>query len=202
MAAASLLVLAAVGYLLLENSRLRNSVSATQAERATLQQREQELLKQLDEQRSADADLSRELERVRGSLARVEQRLPANQQGNEGKSHLQGFVSLVLSPQTRGGAPVAEIVLQRTTEYVAVELKLESDDFPDYRVALKNPATNHVMWQSARLKTGLKGESKTVIFRLPASLLKPQNYSLELNGIPAGRPAEIITSYPFKVVLQ
>ena len=57
------------GYLWLENARLRNQMAQTQAERAALQQREQDLQKQLDEQRSANAQTASELAGVRERLA-------------------------------------------------------------------------------------------------------------------------------------
>src|SRR5207302_10045781 len=68
-AAAAVVVLAAAGYLLNDDLRLRNE--AAQA-RAALVQREQELGKQLDQQRSADAQIAGELARTRESLARLE----------------------------------------------------------------------------------------------------------------------------------
>ena len=198
LAAAAFLMLLTVGYLLLENVRLRNSITHAQAERAALQQREQELQGLLDQQKSDDAETVRELERVRESLAQVEQQL-----GNIGdKSQISGIVSFVLSPQTRGAGHIPAIDLQRTTESVALQLVLESDDFPAYQVALQNPATNQIIWRSGKLKARSRGQSKTVSVRLPASLLKPQNYSLELNGIPTTGAAEIISSYPLKVVLK
>jgi hypothetical protein len=202
--AAALIFLLAGGYLVLDNLRLRNQMTQTQADRATLQQREQELQRQLDEQRSADAETMKELKQVRESLAQLEQRLAANQQGAraESQSPLLSTVSFVLAPQTRGVGQIATIAVPAGTDYVALTLQLESEGFPKYQGALKDPATNQIVWQSGKLGAISSGKSKAISIKLRANLLKPNNYSIELTGIPRNGPPEIIGSYSFKVVLQ
>ena len=202
--AAALVFLLAGGYLVLENLRLRHQMTQTQTERTALEQRERDLQRQLAEQHSADAETVKELEQVRESLAQLEQRLAANQQDtkNQPQSTLPSTVSFVLSPQTRGVGQIATIAVAAGTDYVALTLQLESDDFHEYQVALKSPATNQIIWRSGKLKTNSSGKSKTISIKLRASLLKTQNYTVELAGIPRNGPSEIISSYSFKVVLQ
>jgi hypothetical protein len=81
-AAALLLLLIAAGYLLVQNTRLRNQATAARAERTTLQQRAQELERQLDAQRSADGETAKELARVRESLAQLEAGKTSHQDGS------------------------------------------------------------------------------------------------------------------------
>ena len=200
--AASMLMLVAVAYLLRENSRMRTSMVNARAERATLQEGEQELQKQLDQQRSTLADTTKELEGVRQSLAEAEDKLAAGQttSGMDGKSNLGAVLSFVLLPPTRAAGRLPEFRLQPTAKYVDLQLVLESDDFQAYRASLKDPTST--IWQSRALKPASRGQNKSVSVRLPATSLKPQNYSLELTGIASSGAAEIIGNYSFKVVLQ
>ncbi len=198
---AALLILLAGGYLLVDNMRLRNQMNQAQAQARELKQREQELQDQLSRQRSADAETAKELERVREQLAQVEEQLAANQQNAKAEppSRVDNIASFDLLPQTRGIGQIASITVPQGTNYIAFRLKLESNDFPEYEVALKNPATNQIMWRSGKLKVRPEGK---LSISLPASLLKPQNYILEVTGKAQGGAAEFISSYPFRVVIN
>jgi hypothetical protein len=81
-------------------------------------------------------------------------------------------------------------------------LSLESDDFPVYRVGLKDPATNQPVWHSMNLEAAPSGANKTVTISLPARLLKQQNYVVELSGIPSSGRPEFISGYPIRVVIK
>ena len=85
---------------------------------------------------------------------------------------------------------------------VAVHLNLESDNFPAYRVALRDPAAGQITWRSATLQASGATGSKTVSIILGADLLKPRTYTLEVSGIAARGTAESVGIYPFRVVLQ
>ena len=193
-AAALLLLLIAAGYLLVQNTRLRNQATAARAERTTLQQRAQELERQLDAQRSADGETAKELARVRESLAQLEAGKTNHQDGST-------FVlSFVLPPATRGASDVAAIAIPSGTGNVRVRLGLESDDFPRYRVALKDTAGDRVVWRSTDLKATAQGASRIISITIPASALEPKTYSFELTGVPARGAAELVGSYPLRVV--
>jgi hypothetical protein len=45
-------------------------------------------------------------------------------------------------------------------------------------------------------------ERKMISISFPAGLLKQQNYIVDLEGRSSGGAAEVIGSYPFRVVLQ
>jgi len=194
LAAAAILLLLAGGYLMFENLRLRNQIAQTQAQRAELEQRERELQRQLAEQRSVDAETEKELAAVRAQLAELEQQSNANRQGD------LKIVAFSLSPQTRGISQIKPLPLPAGTDYVAVTLELDANDFQAYRASLKNPASGQVVWGSGKLVPN--GKNPSVRLRLPASLLKQQNYALELFGISTNGASEIVGSYAFKVVIQ
>lgn len=195
-AAAALLLLLVGAYLTIENLRLRKQMSQTQVQRADLERRERELQQQLADQRSADAETEKELALVRDRLAELEQQL-ADKDNRQGDLKIVAFT---LSPQTRGINQVKPLVLPPGTSYVALALELDGPDFPAYRVSLKNFGSVQTVWTSGRLATS--GNNRLVRLRLPASLLKPQNYVLELSGISGNGAAEIVGSYAFRVMLQ
>ena len=197
LAVASLLILLAGGYLLFENLVLRNQIDQIEK----LKQREQALQDQISQERAARDETAKELERIREQLAQLEGQRAANQQNAKTGPPVRvgNTVSFDLLPQTRGIGQVTAITVPTGADYVALRLGLESNDFPEYEVVLKNPATSQIMWRSGRLKARPKDK---LSISLPASLLKPQNYTLEVTGKARGGAAEFISSYTFRVVID
>ncbi len=83
---------------------------------------------------------------------------------------------------------------------VRFELQLEANDFPSYRVGLKDPATNRVLWRSDWIAPRSSADQASILVVVPANLLGPQHYSLDLAGRGAGGRAEVIGSYTVQVV--
>lgn len=200
LAAAALVILLGGGYLFVENLRLRNQMVQSRAEQASLEQREQELQRQLAEKRSSDAETEDELARVRERLAQLEQQVAGQHGKQEPEQRDLKVLAFNVAPQTRGIGHIPTLTVPPGTDYVALTLQLETNDFSAYQAALKNPATGKVVWRSGMLRTGGKG--KTVGIRVPASLLNQQNYVVELSGISPGGAAQSVDSYPFRVVTQ
>ncbi len=201
--AAALVFLFAGGYLVLENVRLRDQMAQTRADRAALEQREHESQRQLDEQRSTDAETEKELERVRERLGQLEQEAANEQRAKtEPVEPTARVVAFALAPPARGTGQPPAVTVPVGTDFVSLTLQLESDDFPAYRVALKDSTTDRVVWRSGRLKALSKGGSRSLPIRLRADLLKPQRYTLEVSGVRTTGVAEIISSYSFKVGTQ
>lgn len=213
-AAAALAFMFVGGWLWFENSRLRNQVGETQARRDALLQRERELQRELEEKRTANSDAEKELARVREERERLEQELKkekaqeqqriAEQRAakQQQQSSPVSIASFILLPQMRGSNQIQNLSIPARTDYVAMKLQLESDDYAVYRVTLINQSNNQTLWRSNKLKTKTKGANKTINIRFPASLLKSQIYSLEVAGINTNGAAEIVSDYPFKVVRQ
>jgi hypothetical protein len=183
----ALALLFAAGYLLLENARLRKQTTEAQGSHAAFDQREQELQQQLNNQRAANAALAEELNSLR-----------------ESRPHLDQLktLSAMLLPPTRGAGGIPTLSVPPGTDLVVLFLSLESDDFPVYRVGLKDPATNQTVWHSMNLDAAPSGANKTVTISLPARLLKQQNYVVELSGIPSSGRPEFISGYPIRVVIK
>jgi hypothetical protein len=187
LAGTAMAVLAVAGYLFMENLRLRRQIGESQGERAVLVQREQQLQKQLSQEQTASAEELKDREHVSKSPTSLDQ--------------IQ-TVSLLLLPPTRGAARVPTIYVRPGTDLVVLLLALESDDFPAYRVTLKDPAAGEVLWRSPRLEPTSGGDRKAVSISFRAGLLKQQNYIAELTGIPASGAPELLGEYPFRSVLK
>jgi hypothetical protein len=184
-AAAALMLVA--GYLLLDNVRLHRQMNESRVRQSEFDRQERELRSELDQQRTANAQAQQELQRLRGLQSNLDQ-LTA--------------VPLVLLPPSRSVSTVPTVSIRPGTDLVVLLLTLESDDFPAYRVVLRDPATNQVIWRSASITSASAGEKKAVSVSVRASLLRQQNYIAELTGIPARGNPELIGGYPFRAVLK
>jgi hypothetical protein len=180
---------------------LRNQVAASQSARATLEERERQLQRQLDEQRAAQEETRKELAQLRAALAQAEQHTAANQPGGASAVPRDLRVAaFILVPPTRGVAALPVISLRPGIDYVVLQLPLESNGFPAYRALLRDPAMNRIIWRSRPLNAHPSGGAPTVSVGLPADVLKAGRYSLELAGVAANSGDTAVASYPFRVM--
>ncbi|HLW55125.1 MAG TPA: hypothetical protein VKW06_20010 [Candidatus Angelobacter sp.] len=183
----ALALLVVAGYLWRENNGLRRELKDAQAGQGSVLQHQQQLEAENAQQRSANDDLRKQLEEARQAKPNVDQ---------------LKTVAMVLPPPTRGAARIPVLTLGSGADLAILTLGLDTDDFRAYHAALKDPATNAVVWHSATLQSSPMGERKAVSLSFPASLLKSQNYVLELTGQSAKGRAELVASYPFRAVIK
>jgi hypothetical protein len=193
-AVAALLFLGATGSLVVENNRLRHEMIAARAARAAVEAREQELQRQVTEQRSANAETARELAQIRESLAQRPAAAAPNQPAGG-----TVIASFVLLPPKRGGGDIPTIRLPSATPAVTLHVDLEADEFPIYRAQLNDPATAQIIWSGANLRAARRGGARSLSITLDASVLKPQTYIVDVIGVPARGAPESVASYPFRV---
>jgi len=189
------------GWLVLQNMRLRQQMSQTQARREALSQREQELEAQLSGERSAREAAEKDLARVREDLARLRKEKEPEQQPSATANRPVSVASFILTPPQRGIAPIKTVSIPKGTREVSVQLELEATDYTLYRVSLKN-ANNRSLWTSKTLKAFSKGQTRALNVSLPATLLQPQVYVFEVSRVRAPGATEIVSSYSFKVNRQ
>jgi hypothetical protein len=109
-------------------------------------------------------------------------------------------VALVLPPQLRSARSIPTLNLPSAADTAEFHLEMESADFSAYRAALRNPATNQVVWRSGILRAHTSAGTKVVSLRLPVQLLQRQNYTFELTGLTGAGASEFVGSYAFRVV--
>jgi hypothetical protein len=108
--------------------------------------------------------------------------------------------AFVLLPETRSATAVAQVTLPAGATRVVVHLQLEVRDAARYRVTMKDPGTDRVLWRSDWTASVVRGDRPVVPVALPAALLKPQHYALELEGQSGSHGAGLVASYVFEVV--
>ena len=198
---AALALLIAGSWLAFENMRLRQQMSQTQARREVLLRREQDLLQELEGQRTANAAAEQELARVRAERERLEQELRKRKGEPQTSSSAEpSIAAFILAPQMRGAGQVPAVSIPAKTDNVAMQLKLEPNDYPAYRVALLDQANKQTLWRSGKLNARATEAGKTLSVRFRADLLKPQAYLLRVTGVSASGASETVGDYPFKVV--
>jgi len=195
-AIAALLVVAVTGLLVAQNVRLQREVATARATRSTLEQREQDLQLQLRSEKTAHTQTAAELARVRESIAANDAQARATAAPGA------PLLSFLLVPSTRGITDVPQIAVPRGTPQIEVRLLLEDDEFPQYRVTLKDSGSDSAVWRSPAVKSSPSADGKVVRTSVPAARLTPKHYRFELSGIRAAGEPDVIASYPVAVVLK
>jgi len=83
---------------------------------------------------------------------------------------------------------------------VTIDLRIEANDFAHYEAALKDLTTGQVVWRSGRVAAKTVADHTSVMVTVPADILTPRRYALDLSGRQASGAAELISSYPFQVL--
>jgi len=122
--------------------------------------------------------------------------------GSGSTGPLPAPIAIVLMPSTRGTGEIPSVSIGTDSTEVEVSLVLDGDDFPTYDVALKDFGSDRILWHRAGLTSSSSGADRIVVAAIDATLLKPQRYTLELSGRRASGRSEVITSYPFRVVMK
>ena len=114
-------------------------------------------------------------------------------------SQALGTIALVLLPQTRAVGPIAVLAVPPGTRQVTFELRLESSPLPRYQVAVKDPGTSQIVWRSGPVAPS-PGEPLSVSVTVPAGVMKPQHYALDLVGQGADGTRQVVGSYAVQIV--
>ncbi|GEM_PF-1448220 len=214
-AALALFLLLSGIWLFVQNNNLRDDIARIERERQNenlnvenLRRRTKEIEAQANNERGKNEELNERLRQERERLAQAESRAEqlkreleeAKRQGSGGSQGGQGgtiatIATFILPPAIRDQAPT-EILLPRKTKTVRLQLTLEEgNNYPSYRVELKNSEGNII------LNTSIRGGKprKSLSVKVPAKLLGASNYELSLKGITKEGQSEDIAFYEFIV---
>lgn len=192
--AAAVLVLAASGYLAVDDLRLRRQVSAVREAQAELEQRARRLQEEVSRQQSATSASEDELARVREALAAAEAQANVERPGSP------RVLALVLRAATREAGELPQLAIPTGVDTVVLRMPLVAVDFPRYEAALRDATGDRVLWRSGRLDAPAERTRPMLPVTVRASLLTPRTYVLELTGVSAQGVAEPLDSYPFRVL--
>jgi hypothetical protein len=190
--AAALAVFVLAGYLLLTNIQLQNQIAQMQRDHAALKNREEQLQRELAQRSFLDRQKETELAITKEKLEALEKQL-----ADRSSAPVKLF-AFTLSPQQREIATTPDVKIPMATESLVVTLKLERDDFPAYQTVLKNSATDEILLKSKAERS----TNHTVVVKFPAKILNSEDYILELSGITQNGRVEIISGYPFHVLIE
>jgi hypothetical protein len=168
------------------NFRLRNQDRAGRAAYGELQERLSQLRSQLETEH--------ELQAPKTSAA------GASDMGERASGSTTALVaSIFLLPQRRGAAEIPAASISARTGSILLQLELESDDFPQYEVSVRDLMSNQAVWSGEASKSERSGRSTTLSVLLPTASVKSHNYIAEVSGIGASGKAELLNGYVFKI---
>jgi len=168
--------------LLVNDLQLRDGLNRALQLGAAKDQRATSLARQLDQAQNENVAITQALEETRAASTPVERPAPGGSSPSISPEALAGTRAVVLFLQTRSIEQVPLVAIPANTDGVAFELRLESNEFPQYRARLKDPGTSRILWQSAELHArSIAPISVTLV--VPAHLLESKHYSFELAGI-------------------
>src|SRR5262245_20075948 len=194
--AAALLMALGASWLWMQGSGLRDQIQQAQAERARMEQREQELQRQLAEQRARGAQLARELE-----LAQSRRNLPEREPAMLERLR-SSTLSLVVTPWLlRGSGDANRLVIRAGIEQVQLQVYLESKEHKTYRLNLRT-VDGEEIWSRNGLQARSSNSGAAVIARVPASLFVKKDYLLTLSGATVAGDYENIGQYYVTVVKE
>jgi hypothetical protein len=107
---------------------------------------------------------------------------------------------LTLVPATRDASPATPTLdLPAAATEASFSLKLEATDASAYQAALKDPATNTVIWRSGWIAATGTGDHARLSITVPSDLLHAQHYTFDVSARSATGTPEVVSSYAFEV---
>lgn len=181
-AAAAALFLA-TGALLVRDVGLRRAVNDARVRLTAAEQRVETVSAQLSEQQRATAAARQAL-----ADARDAKTLPLPPPA----------IALMLAPLTRGLEPVPVVTVPAAATDLPLDLTVDTASASRYSVALKDPATNAIVWRSTPVALDRRRQPAVVRVYVPARLLKAQHYALDLFSV--GDGAAFVGTYALEIV--
>jgi anti-sigma factor RsiW len=141
-------------------------------------------------------EFSAALQREREGRSKAEERIAALEETLRRSPSSVSFVLAAGSLRAAGSAH--RIVVPRDALLVRLRLELSGDDYPSYRAVLLND-TGEEVWTASKLKAETESGQLAVVLALTPDRLPRGDYQVKLSGLTAGRDAEAVGSYPFRV---
>jgi hypothetical protein len=187
------LLLAGGGLFVYRIAVLRNSLDNATSHLTAMTVVQKSLRNQVGAERRRSSALTAQL----NLLAEAKQHLP-----NTGSRTGVAVASFMLMPgSTRSGGQTARVAVGPGQSLVELKLDVGIAEYPRYRAALNDSEDNELI-VVGKLDPVVAGRSVYVPLQLPARMLPPDDYRIQLSGVPPGRATVMIDSYPFRVVQQ
>ncbi len=207
MAAAILLLVLGVVWLIGGYWRLHHQLNEALTDQGLARENEQDLARQLAEERSRGGGLSDELRREQDQRASLERQLGSLRAQRERSAFGAGsseptVTSYLLSPGLlRGAGDMERVILPSGSSLVRLQLDIEVDDYESYRAAL-HEAEGVELWTQSKMKAETTGERTVVVLTLPSQILPHGDYHLRLSGLATGGDFELLARYYFRAIVE
>ncbi len=196
LAGALLLVLGGT-WLIFRNWQLQNQLAQISAQQSAGLRSEQDLRRQLQEQRAGTMELARELQQERDQRAMLERKASSSIASNQDR--LAPIISLVLTPGlVRGQETTKKALVPSGATLIRLELHFPVNDYRSWRAALHNSEGAELSRQSL-LNGRSAGGGGIVVMDLPAEALPGGDYYVKLSGTAGSGEFEDIGKYYFRV---
>lgn len=202
LAAATLILLVGVAWLLTETRRLRSQVAQHQAGQQTQQRQEEALRQEAANERTRSAELTAQPERERAQRERSEAPTRRPEQRPRERSAASSFIaSLFLMPgAARSGAERPQLIMPDSSQFARLQIGLErEDEFKSFRVEIRT-AQGQEVWTQDRLRPRESRAGRVISLTIPARVFSAGEYELTLRGVVDNRTIEDVRYYYFSVL--
>ena len=173
---AVLVCIAGVSWLTMQNTTMRSQVTALEAQRRDMENRERSLEQQLVEERA----------RAGGLAAQAPKQPPSE------ATRAPLLASLIFVPGlSRAETPVQQLSLNSSEQLAHIEIQLEArDEYPRYRAELHTKRGEEVLVRG-NLTRRQTAAGMAVVFDIPATALAAGDYELALKGMAGGQQTDL-----------
>jgi hypothetical protein len=194
---ASLLLLAGGGLFTQRITLLRSRLDNATSNLTAMMAAQQSLRNELDAERQRSSALAAELKTAVDRVIETKDVVP-----NPGARTGVALASFVLMPGSqRSGGQTARIALGPGQSLVELKLDVGIAKYPRYRAALHDSDDNELII-AGKLDPVVAGQRVYVPLQLPARIIPPDDYRIQLSGVAPGQGMVLIDSYTFRVVRQ
>jgi hypothetical protein len=201
LAAAAMIVVLGVSWLIAETVRLRTQLAQLQAQQQSQQRNEEKQLQeealrqQLAEQQKRNEELARQLQSERQHLARLQKEL------DKSSPTRPIIASLMLLPGVpRGSTDLPKLVVPQGARHARLQIGLEKGDVHKrFHVELRT-AGGEAVWSQNNLAARAARAGRAVVLHLPVSVLNTGEYELALRGADDKGGVEDVGYYYFTVL--
>ena len=188
--AASLLLAATSLWLGLQITRLNGQLDDVRAGLSASEVKEQELERQLADERNVSSQL-------RDELARAGGRPPETIEPSGPR-----VVAFVLNPGLqRTGGDSTRFVIPTEAKQVRLQVNFKVGDYPHFSATLET-AEGLKVWDQTGLKARRAAAGRMIILNIPAARLAEQDYVLTISGTSSTGQTESVAEYSFRVVKE
>jgi hypothetical protein len=167
---------------------LNTEVARVRTEQGSLQAREQQLQRQLEEQRGHSVELEQQLLLAQAQSPKVSENSSA------------ALVALALTPGlVRDAGTSNNLTISSDTRLVALRLELADQTYESYRVVLQDSQGSEICILN-KVKPKRLGTNPFITLTFPADILPPDDYSLKLSGASKTGEFDPLDNYRFRVV--